>query len=81
MPKKKARSGWGGRRRKAGRPKGSGKPASEVRDQRVPVMLREEDMKELYRIAEEEQEPPATVAYKLFEDGLKRRRRKKKKKQ
>ena len=80
MPKKKAKGSWGGRRPGAGRPSGKGSgPSPDARIHRIPEMVREADLEAHYRMAEEDDEPLATVAYDILEEGLKRRRKRKKK--
>ncbi len=62
----KKSSGWGGARKGAGRPKGSGKgPSEHARKNRVAVMLSDAELKKIVRIARRKKTPVATLAYEL----------------
>lgn len=63
------RSGHGGPRVGAGRPRG---PASEIRRNRVALMLTDGDLAKLQRLAESKGLPVSTVAYELLDRGLRR---------
>jgi hypothetical protein len=65
--------GRGGPRPGAGRPKGSGRPAHEVRGNRVVVMLTDDELAKLKRLAREKGLPVGTVAYEFVGRGLARR--------
>lgn len=70
---KKAPS-WGGRRRGAGRPIGSGKgPSPDARYNRVAVMFNNTEIKALKALAAKGDLPIATVAYNLIARNLKRK--------
>jgi hypothetical protein len=70
---KKAPS-WGGRRRGAGRPIGSGKgPSPDARYNRVAVMFNNTEIKALKALAAKNDLPIATVAYNLIARNLKRK--------
>ncbi len=72
--KKAAPSGWGGRRKGAGRPKGSGKgPSPDARYNRVAVMFNNDEIKTLQSLAKKKGLPVATVAYQLIARSLKRK--------
>ncbi len=69
----KKKSGWGGRRPGAGRPKGSGKgPSPNARKNRVAVMFTDTELKKLEALARKQRIPIATVTYRLIEKSLKR---------
>ena len=71
--RKKAR--WGGPRKGAGRPKGSGPgPSPEARRNRVVVMLSDRELTKLQKLAGEKDLPLGTAAYEFVARGLKRRR-------
>jgi len=63
------KSGRGGPRRGAGRPKG---PEEEVRRNRVVVMLTDAEMAKLHQLAEAKALPLGTVAYQIVARGLAR---------
>lgn len=66
-------SGWGGSRRGAGRPKGSGSgPSPNARVNRVAVMLTDTELTKLERIALRKKIPLATLAYELLAVGLRK---------
>jgi len=64
--------GWGGPRRGAGR---SPQLTEEVRRNRVVVLLTDEQLETLQRLAEEATLPTGTLAYQLLARGLARRRK------
>jgi len=69
----KKKSGWGGRRKGAGRPKGSGKgPSPDARYNRVAVMFNNAEITTLEKVAAKKKLPVATVAYELIAKALKR---------
>jgi hypothetical protein len=69
----KKKSGWGGRRPGAGRPKGSGTgPSPFSRRNRVAVMLTDAELKKLRTAARKGRVPVSTAAYKLVSTGLKK---------
>ena len=71
---KKKAAGWGGRRRGAGRPIGSGQgPSPDARYNRVAVMFNNTEIKALKALAAKDGLPIATVAYNLIARNLKRR--------
>jgi len=68
--KKKA---WGGKRKGAGRPKGSGTGRSpEARYNRVAVMFNNAEIQKLRDMAGKKGVPVSTLAYDLAAKGLKR---------
>jgi len=68
--KKKA---WGGKRKGAGRPKGSGTGRSpEARYNRVAVMFNNAEIQKLRELAGKKGVPVSTLAYDLAAKGLKR---------
>ena len=64
----------GGPRLGAGRPKGSGRPAAEVRRNRVVVMLDDAELAKLQGLAKERELPVGTAAYEIVERALRRRK-------
>jgi hypothetical protein len=71
----KSKSGWGGRRPGAGRPKGSGKkPSRQARINRVVVMLDNDELEILERIARKQKLPLGTAAYRIMTRALSRHR-------
>jgi hypothetical protein len=69
------KSGWGGARRGAGRPKGSGTgPSPNARKNRIAVMLTDKEFARLKRLAERKKIPVATLAHRLMSAGLSRAR-------
>ena len=60
------------RRRRMGRPPGTGKPAEQVRNQRVTVMVTKAELRNLERIAGDL--PLGTAAYRILARTLKRRK-------
>ncbi len=71
--RKKSKSGWGGRRRGAGRPKGSGTgPSPGARINRVVAMLSNDELKALKRLARRKKLPLGTAAYQIIARALKR---------
>ena len=71
----KKNSGWGGSRRGAGRPKGSGSgPSPNARVNRIAIMLTDAELAKLERIALRKDVPVATLAYELMAAGLRRLR-------
>jgi hypothetical protein len=70
---RKSKSGWGGKRPGAGRPKGSGTgPSPGARINRVVAMLSNDELKALKRIAREKKLPLGTAAYRIIARALKR---------
>ena len=61
-----------GRRRRLGRPPGSGKPPEEVRSYRLVVSLTRAELDKLERIADERRTPVGTAAYEILARALKR---------
>lgn len=75
MAAKKKRAGWGGARRGAGRPMGSGSgPSPNARVNRIAVMLSNAELAKLERIANRKKMPLATLAYQLLINSLQRAR-------
>lgn len=71
----KKSSGWGGSRRGAGRPKGSGSgPSPNARVNRIAVMLTDSELAKLERVALHKHVPVATLAYELMARGLRKAR-------
>ena len=66
---------WGGKRPRAGRPKGSGGPPELVRRNRVVVMLTDAELVTLEQVAEGADVPVATAAYEIVARSLRRRAR------
>jgi hypothetical protein len=64
----------GRRRKKLGRPKGSGGPPELVRRHRVIVMLNDGELEKLQRLASKRDLPLGTAAYQLVARGLARLR-------
>ncbi|HME68647.1 MAG TPA: hypothetical protein VKM54_02130 [Myxococcota bacterium] len=62
---------WGGPRRGAGMKPA---PPETVRRNRVVVMLKDDELAKLHRLAEEKNLPLGTVAYEFVARGLTRRR-------
>jgi hypothetical protein len=70
---KKSKSGWGGKRPGAGRPKGTGTgPSPDARINRVVAMLSNDELKALKRIARQKKLPLGTAAYQIIARALKR---------
>ena len=57
-----------------GRPPGTGKPPEEVRKHRVVVMLTATELEQLEQIADEQDAPLGTAAYRIVARALKRRK-------
>lgn len=73
--KKKRSSNWGGRRPGAGRPPGTGTgPSPNARINRVVVMLNNDELKKLKRMARKERLPLGTAAYQIVANTLRRQR-------
>ena len=71
----KKSSSWGGARRGAGRPKGSGTGSSpNARVNRIAMMLTDAELAKVVRIANRKNMPIATLAYELFATGLRKLR-------
>jgi hypothetical protein len=69
------KTGRGGPRPGAGRPKGSGHKAPEaVRHNRVTILLSDAELAKLHRWARERKLQPGTVAYEIVERALRRRK-------
>ena len=68
----KKASGWGGERKGAGRPRGSGKgPSADARYSRVAVMFTAKEIKKLEKLSRKMKLPKATVVYELTAAQLK----------
>ncbi len=61
------------KKRRPGRPKGSGKPPELVRRNPVVAMLTDAELVVLKRIAREQRIPVSTAAYEILARTLKRR--------
>jgi hypothetical protein len=76
--KKKAvrkKAGWGGRRKGAGRPLGTGTgPSKHARINRVVAMLSNDELKILQAHARREKLPLGTAAYRIIAQALRRLR-------
>jgi len=71
--KKATKKAWGGKRKGAGRPKGSGTGRSpEARYNRVAVMFNNAEIQRLRELAGKKGVPVSTLAYDLAAKGLKR---------
>jgi len=67
------KAGWGGRRRGAGRPPGTGTgPSKHARINRVVAMLSNEELKELQTHAKRQRLPLGTAAYRIIAEALRR---------
>ena len=64
-------TGRGGPRPGSGRPRGK---ASDVRKNRVVVMVTDAELGKLHRLAESSKLPMGTVAYQILSAALKRRK-------
>jgi hypothetical protein len=60
MPSRKGQ--WGGTRRRAGRPRGTGRPAETLRRNRMMISLTDAELARLEQIAEERNLPTSTIA-------------------
>lgn len=70
----KTKGAWGGPRKGAGRPPGTGPgPSPDARRNRVVVMLRDRELARLKRLAKAKDLPLGTVAYELLAGALARR--------
>lgn len=70
---RKSKTGWGGKRPGAGRPKGSGTgPSPGARINRVVAMLSNDELKVLKKIARRKKLPLGTAAYQIIARALKR---------
>ena len=65
------KAGAGGKRKRVGRPPS---PSGTVRRNRVVVRVTDTEFTELRRLANKQNEPLATLAYKLLASALKQRR-------
>jgi hypothetical protein len=63
---------WGGPRKGAGRKPGGGGPVELIRRNRIVVMLRDDELAKLRRLADERNLPLGTVAYEFVARGLAR---------
>jgi hypothetical protein len=73
--KAKKKNGWGGPRKGAGRPRGSGSgPSPDARKNRVAVMLSDSELEKLAKLAQRKRKPLATLAYEFLAGGLRRAR-------
>ena len=61
------------RKRRPGRPKGSGKPVALVRRHRVSITLNDAELAALNRIARQRGAPVSTAAYEILARTLKRK--------
>ena len=69
----KKKSGWGGRRKGAGRPPGTGTgPSKDARINRVVAMLSNDELKTLERHAKRRNLPLGTAAYQIIARALRR---------
>ena len=69
------KAGWGGRRRGAGRPLGTGTgPSKHARINRVVAMLSNDELKILQAHAKREKLPLGTAAYRIIAQALRRLR-------
>jgi hypothetical protein len=69
------KAGWGGRRRGAGRPLGTGTgPSKHARINRVVAMLSNDELKTLQAHAKREKLPLGTAAYRIIAQALRRLR-------
>ncbi len=69
------KTGWGGRRRGAGRPLGTGTgPSKHARINRVVAMLSNDELKTLQAHARREKLPLGTAAYRIIAKALRRLR-------
>jgi hypothetical protein len=67
------KSGWGGRRRGAGRPRGTGTgPSRDARINRVVAMISNNELKILQKYAKREKLPLGTAAYQIIARTLRR---------
>ena len=65
------KSGWGGRRRGAGRPLGTGTgPSKHARINRVVAMLSNDELKILQAHAKRKKLPLGTAAYRIIAEAL-----------
>jgi hypothetical protein len=72
---RKKTAGWGGRRRGAGRPLGTGTgPSKHARINRVVAMLSNDELKILQAHAKREKLPLGTAAYRIIAQSLRRLR-------
>ena len=70
----KKKGTWGGARRGAGRPKGSGTgPSPNSRRNRVAVMFSDAELRALKKIARAEKQPLSTAVYAIIEKRLRRK--------
>ncbi len=66
---------WGGRRKGAGRPPGTGPgPSPDARRNRVTVLLRDDEIARLQKLAQENDLPTGTMLYELVKRRLGRTR-------
>jgi hypothetical protein len=71
----KKKSRWGGRRKGAGRPPGTGTgPSKHARINRVVAMLSNDELKILQAHAKREKLPLGTAAYRIIAKSLRRLR-------
>ena len=72
---RKKKSQWGGRRKGAGRPPGTGTgPSKHARINRVVAMLSNDELKILQAHARREKLPLGTAAYRIIAKALRRLR-------
>jgi hypothetical protein len=64
----------GGKRKKRGRPKGTGGPPELVRRNRVTTTLTDSELEALTRLADGKDLPLGTMLYELIKGRLKRRK-------
>jgi hypothetical protein len=70
---RKKTSQWGGRRKGAGRPRGTGTgPSKHARINRVVAMLSNEELKTLQAHARRQKLPLGTAAYRIIAKALRR---------
>ena len=61
-------------RKRMGRPRGSGGPPEKVRRNRIVVMVRDEQLATLHRLADSRGLPLGTIAFELLDKALRRAR-------
>lgn len=73
--RRKKKGQWGGRRKGAGRPPGTGTgPSKHARINRVVAMLSNDELKTLKAHARQEKLPLGTAAYRILAKALRRLR-------
>jgi hypothetical protein len=70
----KMKGRWGGPRKGAGRPPGSGSgPSPDARRNRLTITLRDDELEVLRRMADKRDLPVGTVAYEIVARAIRRR--------